>query len=49
MDNSPSHDGIPAYAQGINEHLDAIAPLIAFTIRSFDLGEFQSQQRSSIS
>lgn len=40
--NSPSHDGIPAYAQGMDERLDAIAPLISFTVRSFDLGQSQS-------
>ncbi len=39
---SSSHDGIPAYAQGMDERLDAIAPLIAFAIRSFDLGKSQS-------
>jgi hypothetical protein len=39
---SSSHDGIPASAQGINPRLDAIAPLISFAIRSFDLGKSQS-------
>lgn len=42
--HSPSHDGMPAYSQGINPHLDAITPLVAFTIGSFDLGEFQSHK-----
>ncbi len=40
--NSPHHDGIPGYAQGINEHLDAVTPLISLAIRSFDLGKSQS-------
>ena len=39
---SSRHDGIPAYAQGMDERLDSIAPLISFTIRSFDLGKSQS-------
>lgn len=40
--NNPSHDGIPAHAQGMNERFDAFAPLISFAIRSFDLGKSQS-------
>lgn len=40
--NSSSHDGIPAYAQGINERLDALTPLMSFTVRSFDIGKSQS-------
>lgn len=40
--NNPSHDGIPVHAQGMNQNLDAIAPLISWTIRSLDLGESQS-------
>ena len=40
--NNPTHDGIPLHAQGIDRNLDAIAPLIAWTIRSFDLGESQA-------
>ncbi|MEM7760718.1 MAG: nitroreductase [Cyanobacteria bacterium P01_A01_bin.40] len=38
-DNNPTHDGIPPHAPGMNHNLDAIAPLISGTIRSFDLGE----------
>ena len=40
--NNPTHDGIPLHAQGINHNLDAVAPLISWTIRSFDLGESQA-------
>jgi hypothetical protein len=40
--NNPSHDGIPLHGQGINHNLDALAPLISWTIRSFNLGESQS-------
>ncbi len=40
--NNPSHDGIPAYAQGINEKLDVFTPIISLAIRSFDLGKSQS-------
>lgn len=40
--NNPSHDGIPAHAQGINEKLDVFTPLISLAIRSFDLGKSQS-------
>ena len=39
---SSRHDGIPAYAQGIDQRLDAFAPLVAVAIRSFDLGKAQS-------
>ncbi|VEP12702.1 Nitroreductase [Hyella patelloides LEGE 07179] len=39
---SGSHDGITAYAQGMDERLDTIAPLISFAVRSFDLGKSQS-------
>ena len=42
--NNPTHDGIPPHAQGMNRNLDAIAPLISWTIRSFDLGESQSSK-----
>ncbi|MDJ0589923.1 MAG: nitroreductase family protein [Pleurocapsa sp. MO_226.B13] len=42
--NNPKHDGIPAYAQGLDARFDAIAPLIAFTVRSFDLGKTQSDK-----
>ena len=41
-DPNPSHDGIPPHAQGMNQNFDAIAPLISWAIRSFDLGESQS-------
>ena len=40
--NSPTHDGMPPHAYGMNHNLDAIAPLISWTIRSFDLGKSQS-------
>lgn len=40
--NNADRDGIPAYAQGINEHLDAATALISLAIRSFDLGKSQS-------
>ena len=39
---SPHHDGIPAYAQGMDEKFDTIAPLISLAIRSFDLGKSQA-------
>lgn len=42
--NNPSHDGIPPHAQGMSRNLDAIAPLISWTIRSFDLGKSQSSR-----
>jgi hypothetical protein len=35
-------DGIPAHAQGINQNLDAVAPLISLAVRTFDLGKSQS-------
>ena len=41
-DNNPTHDGIPPHAQGMNHNLDVIAPLISWTIRSFDLGDSRS-------
>lgn len=40
--NSPHHDGIPGYAQGMEERLDAATPLISLAIRSFDFGKPQS-------
>ena len=40
--DSSSHDGIPVYAQGMDERLDVFAPLISLVIRSFDLGKSQS-------
>lgn len=42
--NSRHHDGIPVYAQGIDERFDALTPLISLAIRSFDLGKSQSAQ-----
>ncbi len=33
-----THDGIPDYAQGINEHFDFATPLFALVLRTFDLG-----------
>ena len=33
------HDGIPGHAQGINERLDSLTPLVSLAIRSFDLGK----------
>jgi hypothetical protein len=36
--NSNTHDGIPGYAQGINEHFDFTTPLFAMVLRTFDLG-----------
>ncbi len=41
---SSSHDGITLKAQGINPSLDAIAPVVSFAIRSFDLGKAQANQ-----
>lgn len=35
---SKTHDGIPGYAQGIDEHLDFTTPLFALVLRTFDLG-----------
>ena len=37
-----------AYAQVMDERLDSIAPLISFTIRSFDLGKSQSAKDRKI-
>jgi hypothetical protein len=42
--HNSSHDGMPAYAQGVDEHLDLFTPLVALAIRWFDLGEFQSHK-----
>ena len=39
-----SHDGIPAYAQGMDERLDVFAPIVSMIIRSFDLGKFQADK-----
>ena len=36
--NNSNHDGIPGYAQGINEHFDFATPLFATVLRTFDLG-----------
>ena len=41
---SLSHDGMPVYAQGINEHSDAIAPLIPNNIHPDNRGKFQSRK-----
>jgi hypothetical protein len=46
--NSPKHDGIPAYAQGMNSKLDALAPLIAWAVKSFNLGKSQSVKDSKL-
>ncbi|MGF1589218.1 MAG: Acg family FMN-binding oxidoreductase [Pleurocapsa sp.] len=43
-----SHDGITLEAQGINPSLDAIAPVISFAIRSFDLGNQANQDRKLV-
>lgn len=40
--NSPSHDGIPAHAQGLNRRLDGLTPLISYAIRSFNFGKSQA-------
>ncbi|MEL7009915.1 MAG: nitroreductase family protein [Cyanobacteria bacterium J06648_1] len=42
--SSNSHDGITAQAQGLSRRLDPLAPLIAFAVRSFDLGESQADK-----
>lgn len=36
--NNKTHDGIPAYAQGIDEHFDFATPLFALVLQTFDLG-----------
>ena len=36
--NNITHDGMPGYAQGINEYLDFTTPLFALVLRTFDLG-----------
>ncbi|MGV2829961.1 Acg family FMN-binding oxidoreductase [Myxosarcina sp. GI1(2024)] len=46
--NSSSHDGIPAYAQGMDERLDALTPLMSFAVRSFDLGKSQSAKNQKL-
>ncbi|NJM72869.1 MAG: nitroreductase [Scytonema sp. RU_4_4] len=37
--NSTSHDGIPGYAQGIDEHFDFVTPILALVLRTFDMGD----------
>jgi hypothetical protein len=37
--NSTSHDGIPGYAQGVDEHFDFATPILALVLRSFDMGD----------
>jgi len=37
-----THDGMPAYAFGVNEHLDFVTPLAALTIRRFNRGKSQA-------
>lgn len=37
-----SRDGMPPHASGMDRRLDAIAPVISFIVRSFDMGKFQS-------
>ncbi|MDY6897181.1 MAG: nitroreductase [Cyanobacteriota bacterium] len=37
--NNITHDGIPGYAQGIDEHFDFTTPLFALVLRTFDLGD----------
>jgi nitroreductase len=46
--NSPHHDGIPIYAQGIDEQFDALTPIISLAIRSFNLGKSQSAQNQKL-
>ena len=46
--HSLSHDGMPVDAQGINEHTDAIAPLIANTIDLYNRGKFQSRKERQL-
>jgi hypothetical protein len=36
--SSKSHDGIPVYGHGIDEHLDFTAPLFALVLRTIDMG-----------
>ena len=36
--NNNTHDGIPGYAQGIDEHFDFATPLFAKVLQTFDLG-----------
>lgn len=36
---SASHDGIPAYAYGVNQLLDFATPAFALVIRTFDMGK----------
>ncbi|MGF1540339.1 MAG: Acg family FMN-binding oxidoreductase [Pleurocapsa sp.] len=47
-EHSPDHDGIPIYAQGIDERFDALTPIIALAIRSFNLGKSQSAQNQKL-
>ena len=42
--NSITHDGIPGYAQGINEHFDFVTPLFALVLRTFDLGNSAAER-----
>lgn len=37
--SSPSHDGIPGYAYGVNQYLDFATPIFALAMRAFDLGD----------
>lgn len=38
-DSSPSHDGIPGSAYGVDRHLDFATPIFAWAMRTFDLGD----------
>jgi hypothetical protein len=43
--SSPTHDGIPLYAQGVpDEHLDLVSGLIARLLRRFDTGGMRAAQ-----
>ena len=39
---SPTHDGIPGYALGLNETFDFMTPVAAMLIRRFDMGKAQA-------
>jgi nitroreductase len=42
------HDGIPIYAQGIDEQFDALTPIISLAIRCFNLSKSQSAQNQKL-
>ncbi len=46
--NNKTHDGIPGYAQGINEYFDFATPLFALVLRTFDLGDSLAERSGKL-